>query len=62
MNRYVSICAYNVDNTSSSTVSNKNFTIDISSLSGNYYVGFMIASGGGNNENATLYVDKIWIE
>lgn len=62
MSRYVPICGYNTDGTSSSSVSNRNFTIDISSLSGNYYVGFMIASGGGNNENATLYVDKIWIE
>ena len=62
MTKYVAICGYNTDGKASSTVSNKNFTIDISSLYGNYYVGFMIASGGGTNENATLYVDKIWIE
>ena len=59
MTKSVVICSYV---SSGSNVANKEFTIDISSLSGNYYVGFMIASGGSGSEHATLYVDKIWIE
>lgn len=58
--KYVNICSYGTDGASSST--SGWFTIDISSLEGNYYVGFRIASGGGSGENATLYVSEIKVE
>lgn len=53
------ICSYAAGQ---SSASNENIEIDVSSLDGNYYIGFRIASGGGNGEHATGYIDKIWVE
>lgn len=50
------------DSNGYSSLSNRNFTIDVSSLTGNYYVGICIQANTASNEGATVYIDKIWIE
>lgn len=60
MANYIKIIDYSSG--ASSNLSDKTFTIDISSYEGDYYIGLAIASGGSSTEHATVYIDEIWVE
>lgn len=61
MSKSVKVIGYSSSSPSTSAT-NTEFEIDLSSITGKYYFGIALASGGETAEHATIYIDKVWIE